>query len=99
MGLGELFPAAAKQPGLAEVQERLMYGQGVEAMRCFAEGIVTRAQDADVASILGWGFPPFTGGVASWVRRIGEARFAANASTLATRHGPRFAPPEPMPAL
>ena len=92
------FPPGA-QPNVAEVQERLLYGQGVEVMRCFAEGVIRRAEDADLASILGWGFPPFTGGIASWIRRIGPERFAKRAAVLAGRHGARFAMPAAMPQI
>jgi 3-hydroxyacyl-CoA dehydrogenase / enoyl-CoA hydratase / 3-hydroxybutyryl-CoA epimerase len=92
-GLVERFPPAAVQPALEAVQRRLLHIQAVETLRCLEEGIVTRPQDADVGSILGWGFCPFRGGVASYVDLVGAARLAAECDELALRHGPRFAPP------
>lgn len=87
------FPPAARQPGLEEVQRRLLHIQAIETLRCMEEGIVQRPQDADVGSILGWGFCPFWGGVASYVDQVGARRLEAECDELAARHGPRFAPP------
>ena len=56
--------------------------------------MVTDPRDADVGSILGWGFAPFTGGVASYIDGIGAADFVAQCDALAETHGPRFAPPD-----
>ncbi len=88
------FPPAPSQPSLAEVKRRLLHIQAIETLRCLEEGIVTRPQDADVGSILGWGFCPFYGGVASYVDWIGPERLLAECEDLATRFGPRFTPPK-----
>ncbi|MBP7336704.1 3-hydroxyacyl-CoA dehydrogenase NAD-binding domain-containing protein [Niveispirillum sp.] len=92
-GLGGEFPPAARQPGIAAVIERLMHIQAVEYLRCRAEGIVTRGEDADIASILGWGYPPFTGGLASHVTGQGEALVRSRCDALADLHGERYRPP------
>ena len=91
-GLAEHFPRAEQQPSPAEVQQRLMYIQSLEAARCLEEKIVG-ARDADVGSILGWGFPAALGGVVSQVDTVGVARFARECERLAARHGERFSPP------
>jgi 3-hydroxyacyl-CoA dehydrogenase/enoyl-CoA hydratase/3-hydroxybutyryl-CoA epimerase len=88
------FPTAATQPSLELVQRRLLHIQAVETLRCLEEKIVARPQDADVGSILGWGFCPFYGGVASYVDLIGPARFEAECDELAGRFGARFTPPQ-----
>ncbi len=93
-GLAEAFPPAADQPDVEEVKQRLLYIQGVETARCMAENVVTAPEDADVGSILGWGFAPFTGGVMSMVHDIGIAEFVAECDRLAQKYGPRFAPPQ-----
>ncbi len=97
--LGRHFPRAAEQPDVEDAKRRLLHIQSVEALRCRAEGVVTARADADVGSILGWGFPMYTGGVLSWVGQTGVDEFVAQCNALADRHGPRFAPPEDVAAL
>jgi 3-hydroxyacyl-CoA dehydrogenase/enoyl-CoA hydratase/3-hydroxybutyryl-CoA epimerase len=46
-----------------ELTKRLLYRQCVEVARCFEEGVITDARDADIGSILAWGFAPYSGGV------------------------------------
>ena len=90
--LGTIFPAAAEQPSVDEVQKRLLYIQSLETARCIEEGVVTEAADADIGSILGWGFPPWTGGTISLIDTIGIARFVAECERLADAYGERFRP-------
>jgi 3-hydroxyacyl-CoA dehydrogenase/enoyl-CoA hydratase/3-hydroxybutyryl-CoA epimerase len=87
------YPPAAEQPALDLVKRRLLHIQAVETLRCMEEGIVRRPQDADVGSILGWGFCPFHGGIASYIDLVGAERLEAECDELARRHGPRFTPP------
>ncbi|MBR0687707.1 enoyl-CoA hydratase/isomerase family protein [Bradyrhizobium manausense] len=87
------FPRLREQPSLEEVKKRLMYIQSIEASRCLEEKIVN-ARDADVGSILGWGFPAALGGVVSQVDTIGIARFVAECDQLAQLYGARFMPPQ-----
>ncbi|WP_374664581.1 3-hydroxyacyl-CoA dehydrogenase NAD-binding domain-containing protein [Ramlibacter sp.] len=94
-GLAEHFPLAKEQPSVDEVRNRLMFAQSLEAARCVAEGIVS-PRDADVGSLLGWGFPSVAGGVLGQIDTVGSARFVAICDELATRQGERFAVP---PAL
>ena len=92
-GLAEHFPRAAQQPELEEVRRRLMYSQSVEAARCVAEGICT-PRDADVGSLLGWGFPAALGGAISQIDTVGAAAFVAACDELAQRHGERYMVPQ-----
>ncbi len=93
-GLASEYPRAAKQPTVEEVKQRLLYIQAVEAARCFEEAVVTTAAEADVGSILGIGFPAWTGGTLSFIDTLGPAVFVAQCEQLACRHGKRFrAPP------
>jgi len=92
-GLAEHFPLAAEQPDVEAVKRRLMYIQGVETARCVEENVVTDPRDADIGSILGWGFAPFTGGVLSYVDMIGCKAFVEECDALAGQVGERFAPP------
>ena len=95
-GLGEAFPLAEEQPELDEIVKRMMYVQSVETARCLEENVVMSPEDADVGSILGWGFAPFHGGVCSMVDSIGIADFVAECDRLAQAYGERFSPPQSM---
>jgi 3-hydroxyacyl-CoA dehydrogenase/enoyl-CoA hydratase/3-hydroxybutyryl-CoA epimerase len=85
---------AAEPDVVAELRTRLLYRQAVEMARCFEEGVITDPRDADVGSILGWGFAPWTGGPASLIDSVGVAAFVETCERLAAAHGPRFAPPK-----
>ena len=67
--------------------------------RCLRDGVVRSPEDADLGSILGWGFPESTGGVLAFVDRTGVARFTARARELAARYGERFEPPASLEPL
>ncbi|MEO1226159.1 MAG: 3-hydroxyacyl-CoA dehydrogenase NAD-binding domain-containing protein [Pseudomonadota bacterium] len=98
-GLQDVFPEADVQPTLDQTTERLMLAQAVEALRCFDDGIVETASDADVGSILGWGFAPQTGGVASYIDHIGPAHLLARCQALESSVGPWFAPSSTLKTL
>lgn len=91
--LGRHFPLALHQPPIEQIKQRLLAIQAVEAVRCLEENVVTSAQDADVAAVLGWSFPTFWGGPISMIHSIGVGRFIRECEELAAAHGPRFAPP------
>jgi 3-hydroxyacyl-CoA dehydrogenase / enoyl-CoA hydratase / 3-hydroxybutyryl-CoA epimerase len=91
--LAMLFPLAAEQPTAESLRQRLLYVQALEAVRCFESHVVTRAEDADLGSILGVGFPSWTGGTLSFIDMVGTAAFVAECERLAGQYGPRFAPP------
>ena len=93
-GLSEYCPVAGEQPDVEEVKKRLIYIQSVEAVRCMEEGVIAEKRDVDVGSIMGWGFPPFRGGVLSLVDAIGINEFVADCDRLAQAHGSRFNPPK-----
>jgi len=50
--------------------------------------------DADIGSVFGWGFPPYTGGTLSFIETTGVAAFVAEADRLAGIYGARFEVPE-----
>ncbi len=92
--LGQHWPVAAEQPAADELKRRFRHIQAVETARCMEEGVITEARDADVGSVLGWGFAPFTGGVLSWIEMVGVEQFVRECEALAQAHGPRFQPPK-----
>ncbi len=90
--LAELFPVEQEQPSVAHVIQRLLHIQGLETARCMEEGVVMAPADADVGSILGWGFCPQHGGTASYIQTVGVPEFVAQCDALADAHGERFRP-------
>jgi 3-hydroxyacyl-CoA dehydrogenase / enoyl-CoA hydratase / 3-hydroxybutyryl-CoA epimerase len=95
-GLRELFPIAARQPEVEELKRRFLYIQALETVRCLEEGVIEHPADADLGSILGIGYPSWTGGVLSFVETIGLAEFVQRSGMLASRHGARFEPTQEL---
>ncbi len=91
-GLAGVFPSAPMQPPVDEVEKRILCIQALEAARCMEEGVVTTAAEADLGSILGWGFPAWTGGTLSYIDTMGIREFVAECDRLAKRYGKRFKP-------
>jgi 3-hydroxyacyl-CoA dehydrogenase/enoyl-CoA hydratase/3-hydroxybutyryl-CoA epimerase len=94
-------------PGLAELQSvrldpdtidvgvlkrRFLAIQALESARCVEEKVVTDVREADVGSILGFGFAPFTGGTISYIDGMGVQAFVALCEELASACGQRFKP-------
>ncbi|MSR16148.1 MAG: 3-hydroxyacyl-CoA dehydrogenase [Gammaproteobacteria bacterium] len=91
-GLSLHFPVAKVQPDVEEIRKRLLYIQALETTRCMEEKVLTDAADGDIGSILGWGFPPWSGGTLSFVDTVGIKAFVAECERLAKQYGPRFEP-------
>ncbi len=91
-GLADLYPVSAHQPSLDEVKTRLLCRQSIEAVRCFEEGVIRTKLDADLGSILAWGFPAYTGGALSFVDFVGIDTFVQTLDRLADQYGDRFRP-------
>jgi len=94
-------------PGLADLQpnklnvddididllkRRLLGIQALESARCIEDKVVTDVREADVGSILGFGFAPFTGGTISYIDGMGVKNFVKLCSDLAETCGERFEP-------
>ncbi len=97
-GLAEL-QSKRLDPGTIDVEDlkhRFLVSQALAAAGAVDEGIVTDPREADVGSILGFGFAPFTGGTLSYIEGMGLAQFVLLCDDLAKRHGPRFAPPQAL---
>ncbi|WP_375293245.1 hypothetical protein [Bradyrhizobium sp. sGM-13] len=77
-----------------ELKQRFLVVQAVEAARTMNERIVTDPRDADVGSILGFGFPPFAGGVLSYIDFMGTTKFVKLCHKFEAKYGPRFTPPK-----
>jgi 3-hydroxyacyl-CoA dehydrogenase/enoyl-CoA hydratase/3-hydroxybutyryl-CoA epimerase len=93
-GLANEFPERPDQPSVTAVIDRLMTRQALEMLRCMEDGVVKTPEDADLGSILGWGFAPHTGGIASFVDGVGAGRLLVLAEHFAGEAGERYAPPD-----
>ena len=93
-GLTELQPKKL-DPDKIDIEElklRLLGMQALETARCFEEHVLTDVREADVGSILGFGFAPFSGGTLSWIDMMGTKRFVEMCKKLEKKCGARFAP-------
>ncbi|MBW8907568.1 MAG: enoyl-CoA hydratase/isomerase family protein [Mesorhizobium sp.] len=94
-GLKDLYPQLAPEKvDYEELKERLLVTIALEAVRVIEEGIVTDPREADVGSILAFGFAPFTGGALSYIDGIGAKRFVKIAKGLQKKYGAEFKAPK-----
>ncbi|GAA5525221.1 fatty acid oxidation complex subunit alpha [Microbulbifer aestuariivivens] len=91
-GLAKEFPQG-EQPPFADVRERLLFAMAVETLRCYEENVLRSVREANIGSIFGIGFPPWSGGALQYVNQYGPVEFAARARELAALYGDRFEPP------
>jgi 3-hydroxyacyl-CoA dehydrogenase / enoyl-CoA hydratase / 3-hydroxybutyryl-CoA epimerase len=75
-----------------ELKARLLGIQALETARCFEEHVLTDVREADVGSILGFGFAPFSGGTLSYIDMMGVAAFVEQCRKLEAKYGARFKP-------
>jgi 3-hydroxyacyl-CoA dehydrogenase/enoyl-CoA hydratase/3-hydroxybutyryl-CoA epimerase len=91
----ELQPKKLLNPDtidIGELKVRLLGIQALETARCFEEKVLTDVREADVGSILGFGFAPFSGGTLSWIDMMGTKRFVELCRKMEKKYGARFAP-------
>ena len=70
----DLLPSNKDYPNNL-IEERLLNVMALDSFRCLHEGVLTKAIDGDIGSILGIGYPPHTGGVFSHIDQIGIQKF------------------------
>ncbi|MCB0933863.1 MAG: enoyl-CoA hydratase/isomerase family protein [Mycobacterium sp.] len=94
-GLRETFNSGTSQQPLQDMIDRMLFAEALETQKCFDEGVITSTADANIGSIFGIGFPPWTGGAAQFIAGYpgGRAAFLARCKELAERYGDRFNPP------
>ena len=96
-GLRDAFGGTTEIP-LQDAIDRMLFAEAIETVKCLDEGVLETTTDANVGSILGIGFPGWTGGVARYMDQYpgGLPGFVARAEELAQRYGERFTPPESL---
>ncbi|WP_063729148.1 3-hydroxyacyl-CoA dehydrogenase NAD-binding domain-containing protein [Streptomyces sp. RTd22] len=77
-----------------DMKERMLFREALDTVRLLEEGVLTSVADANIGSILGIGFPGWTGGVLQYINGYegGVAGFVARARELEAAYGERFAP-------
>src|SRR5262249_39405187 len=79
---------------IEELKQRFLVVQAVEAARTVEDHVIVDPREADVGSILGFGFAPFTGGTLSYIDFMGTKKFVELCHKLGTKYGSRFTPPK-----
>ena len=79
---------------IEELKQRFLVVQAVEAARTVEDHVITDPREADVGSILGFGFAPFTGGTLSYIDFMGTRKFVELCQKLEKKYGSRFTPPK-----
>ena len=96
-GLVEKFPPVAdpSKISLKDLEERMLFVEAIETVKCVDEGVIPSIADANIGSIFGIGFPGWTGGVMQYINGYegGVAGFVARCRELAATYGDRFEPP------
>ena len=101
-GLRETFKSGSSEPQLQDMIDRMLFAEALETQKCLDEGVLTSTADANIGSIMGIGFPPWTGGSAQLIvgyqgaLGTGKEAFVARARELAARYGDRFLPPDSL---
>ncbi|MFJ3092994.1 3-hydroxyacyl-CoA dehydrogenase NAD-binding domain-containing protein [Streptomyces hydrogenans] len=94
-GLREHFTRPGYEIPFRDMQERMLFSEALDTVRLLEEGVLTSVADANIGSIMGIGFPAWTGGILQYVNGYegGVAGFVARARELAETYGERFTPP------
>jgi 3-hydroxyacyl-CoA dehydrogenase/enoyl-CoA hydratase/3-hydroxybutyryl-CoA epimerase len=92
--LGKRFATGNADIAPADIRDRYLFVQALEAVRALDEGVLNSVADANVGGIFGIGYPPWTGGPLQFIDYCGATAFVDRARHLADRYGPRFEPRE-----
>jgi len=95
-GLNDLFPSDPDLLDADTVGKRLLHIMALESYRCLEEGVLRNTTDGDIGSLMGFGFPPYTGGVFSYIDYVGPATFVAECDDFTDRFGSRFRVPDSL---
>ena len=91
-GLGSGVEGRTDAVPMQDIQDRYLFAMALDTARCFEEGVLNDTESANIGGIFGIGFPPHTGGPATFMTNYagGLAGFIARADELAEKYGERF---------
>ncbi len=101
-GLRETFKSGTSEPPLQDMIDRMLFAEALETQKCLDENVLMSTADANIGSIMGIGFPPWTGGSAQYIVGYegalgrGKEAFVTRARSLAAKYGDRFLPPDSL---
>lgn len=83
-----------------DAKDRMLVAAALEAYASYDEGVIGTVAEANVGSILGIGYPSWTGGALQFINQFvgGSAGFVARADELRARYGDRFLVPASLRA-
>lgn len=77
-----------------EMIDRFLFVQSLDTLRCYEENVLESVVDANVGSIFGIGFAPWTGGAIQFLNQYGLDKALARANELEAKYGERFKAPQ-----
>ena len=92
--LNNYYPLSNNLLEEKEMIDRFYFIQVIETIKCYSEGVLTKVADANIGSILGWGFPSFTGGTLQFINSYGMEDFKNRCKELSENYGERFSCPK-----
>jgi 3-hydroxyacyl-CoA dehydrogenase/enoyl-CoA hydratase/3-hydroxybutyryl-CoA epimerase len=97
-GLAEAFGDGRREIPFEDMKERMLFAEALDAVRCLDEGVLRSVAEANIGSILGIGFPAWTGGVIQYINGYegGVTGFVARAKELRDKYGDRFEVPQSL---
>ena len=97
--LAEHFPVTKDDYNRERMKDRFLFAQVIEAGWCLQEQVIEHIEAANLASVYGWGFPGYTGGVMRYLYSYGLEAFVERCSELKGRYGQRFTVPPYLKTL
>ena len=77
-----------------EMIDRFLFVQSLDTLRCYEENVLESIIDANIGSIFGIGFAPWTGGAIQFLNQYGLDRAVQRTNELEAKYGERFKAPQ-----
>lgn len=94
--LNEIYNSRVEALEEEIIAKRIMHRQALESFRCLDEGVLMSTTDGDIGSVLGWGFPIYTGGAISYIDYVGMHNFIKDCDEFVEKYGPRWTVPQSL---
>ena len=79
-----------------EMIDRFLFVQSLDTLRCYEENVLESVVDANIGSIFGIGFAPWTGGAIQFLNQYGLEKALVRANELEAKYGERFKAPQSL---